>query len=128
VIADVRCSFKNDEAALERAFDEKVFKYTDLAREVVAKIPGVRSAAVRPFIVGTLGGWLPANEHCLVELGIPRHRRKLLRQLCVADAIAGSEAIWSRVESGVLGRRLVDPSVNETNGYPTSIVFRLPAS
>jgi hypothetical protein len=112
VIADVRCSHEADEAALERTFDEKVEKYTDLAREVAAKISGVRSAAVRPFIMGALGGWHPANEKCLVELGIPRHRRKMLRQLCVADAIAGSEAIWSRVESGVLSRRFVDPSTS----------------
>jgi len=71
VIVDVRCSYENDETALERAFDEKVYKYTDLAREVAAKIPGVRSVAVRPFISGSLGGWLPVNEHCLVELRQP---------------------------------------------------------
>jgi len=120
VIVDVRCSYENDETALERAFDEKVYKYTDLAREVAAKIPGVRSAAVRPFIVGALGGWLPVNEHCLVELGIPRYKRKLLRQLCVADAIAGSEAIWSRVESGILDRRTVVPSAAVAASDPAS--------
>ena len=119
--------YEADETALERAFDEKVEKYTTLAREVAAAGDGIRSAAVRPFIVGSLGGWHPGNESCLVELCIPRHRRKLLRQLCVADAIAGSEAIWSRVVSGVLADRSVAPASSATATGPAPVAVGQPA-
>lgn len=106
VLVDVTCPFESGEGALEAAFQRKTDHYADLAR---AMLTGeVRSAVVRPFVVGALGGWHPGNEQCLQDLGIPRYRRRLLRELCVADAIAGSEAIWSRVEAGLTDRREVD--------------------
>jgi len=70
----------------------------------------VRSAVFRSFGVGALGGWHPGNEQCLKDLVIPRYRRKLLRELCVADAIVGSETIWTPIESGLTDRREADSS------------------
>jgi len=43
----------------------------------------------------------PSQWARLTELGIPRHKSKLLRQLCVADAIAKSEAIWAWLVSEI---------------------------
>jgi len=103
VLVDVTCPYESNENALDDAFQVKVQRYSNLARTMATG--SVRSAVVRPFVVGSLGGWHPGNEQCLEDLGISRHRRKLLRQLCVADAIAGSEAIWSRVENGITDRR-----------------------
>jgi len=103
VLVDVTCPFESGEGALEAAFQRKEDHYAGLARAMLTG--DVRSAVVRPFVVGALGGWHPGNEQCLESLGIPRYRRKLLRELCVADAISGSEAIWSRVEAGLTDRR-----------------------
>jgi len=110
VLVDVTCPFESGENALDNAFQIKVDRYSALAHEMLTG--DVRSAVVRPFVVGALGGWHPGNEQCLQDLGIPRYRRKMLRELCVADAIVGSEAIWSRLESGLLDRREADPSVS----------------
>jgi len=65
---------------------------------------------VRPFDVGALGGWHPGNEQSLNDLGIPRYWRKLLLELCVADAIVGSKTIWARIESGMTDRRETTPA------------------
>jgi len=108
VIVDVACPYEGHEDNIESAFQRKVEKYTPLAIELASG--AVRSVVVRPFIIGALGGWHPGNEQCLDDLGIKRHRRKLLRQLCVADSIAGSEAIWRKLECGLTDQRTADPT------------------
>jgi len=108
VLVDVTCPFEGHERALDDAFQTKIVRYSSLALQMLTR--DLRSAVVRPFVVGALGGWLPGNEQCLNDLEIPRYRRKLLRELCVADAIVGSETIWARIESGLTDRGEADAS------------------
>jgi len=95
----VTWSYEGQENALDDAFKKKVTIYTELARQLDTGI--ARSVAVRPIIVGSLGGWQRSNEQCLKALSITSNLRILQCQLSVADAIAGSMTIWCRLESGL---------------------------
>jgi len=47
------------------------------------------------LLSGTIEGWHPANKKCLESRGISRRQGTLLQKICVADAIAGSELVWT---------------------------------
>ena len=51
---------------------------------------------VFPFVIGSLGSWFPPNEEVLRKLRIGWKYAILMRRLCVASAIAGSQDIWYR--------------------------------
>ena len=51
---------------------------------------------VFPFTVGSLGSWFPPNDEVLRNLHIGWKYTVLMRKLCVASAISGSQNIWYR--------------------------------
>lgn len=114
VLVDVTCPFEGSADALDVAASLKKQKYATCISALLAA--GRRSAVVRPFVVGSLGGWWPGNEACLADLGIPRSSRTLLRRLCVSDAIMGSAAVWTLFRNREVGVIPADRTEESSHG------------
>jgi len=87
LVIDVTCPFENGATAFSTAREEKIAKYTDLARQLKRRY---RRVTVEPFIVGTLGAYDPHNASLTKKIAT-RNYTKVLKLLCVTDTIA-----WSR--------------------------------
>jgi len=98
LIIDATVPFDNRMKAFKEAADEKVSKYEELRKEIAVDAPG--EVTVHPFIVGSLGSWDPAND-VLVRKLCSRSYAKLMRKLCVSDAISLSRDIYTEHISGV---------------------------
>ena len=87
-IADVAVAFENRYDSFQAARVGKVEKYTPIVEEFRRKGWTVDMGAI---VVGSLGGWDPANEATLRMLRISPRYLKLMRRLIVSDTIR-----WSR--------------------------------
>ncbi|XP_023225266.1 uncharacterized protein LOC111626188 [Centruroides sculpturatus] len=91
-IIDIATPFENGEDAFNRAREEKVRKYEDLATHY--RRQGY-DTYIDAFIVGALGGYDAANEGVIQRLGISRNYAKLMRRLMVSDCIKASRDIYT---------------------------------
>ena len=92
-IIDVCVPFEGSPEALQQAAQEKVTKYEPLHQTLLQRFERVE---VFPFIVGSLGSWFPPNDDLLRSLRVSWKYAALMRRLCVASAISGSQTIWYR--------------------------------
>ena len=91
ILVDVCIPFEGAPEALHDAAEEKVRKYEPLRQSLLARFDRVE---VFPFVVGSLGSWFPPNDEVLKRLSIGWKYAALMRKLCVASTIAGSQDIW----------------------------------
>ena len=91
VIVDVTIPFENRPRAFELAREEKLTKYGPLAAELEDQGFNVYLNAL---IVGSLGGWDPANEGVLRRLNISRQYARTMRQLMCSETIGWSRDIY----------------------------------
>ncbi|XP_023234044.1 uncharacterized protein LOC111633668 [Centruroides sculpturatus] len=91
-IVDIATPFENDEDAFNRAREEKIRKYNDLAAHYRHK---GYDTYIDAFIVGALGGYDAANEGVIQRLGISRNYAKLMRRLMVSDCVKASRDIYT---------------------------------
>ena len=91
IIVEVTCPFEGGPSALQDAADAKVTKYQPLK---TALLQHYSSVEILPFVVGSLGSWLPGNDKVLSRLRIGYKYASRMRRLCVVSAIAGSQSIW----------------------------------
>ena len=87
LIIDVTCPFENGDTAFTTAREEKIAKYSDVARQLKRTY---RRVTIEPFIVGPLGAYDPNNASLTKKIAT-RNYTKILKLLCVTDTIA-----WSR--------------------------------
>ncbi|KAL5510054.1 hypothetical protein EMCRGX_G005524 [Ephydatia muelleri] len=100
ILVDVCIPFEGVPEALQDAAQEKVRKYEPLRQTLLSRFERVE---VLPFVVGSLGSWFPPNEEVLRKLHIGWRYAALMRRLCVASAIAGSQDIWFRSTCSIPG-------------------------
>ena len=93
LLVDECIPFEGSPEALQEAAQEKLRKYEPLRQSLLRRFERVE---VLPFIVGSLGSWFPPNDEVLHSLRIGRKYAVLMRRLCVASAISGSQTIWYR--------------------------------
>ena len=93
ILVDVCIPFEGSPEALQDAAQEKMRKYEPLRQTLLTRFECVE---VFPFVIGSLGSWFPPNEEVLRKLRIGWKYAILMRRLCVASAIAGSQDIWYR--------------------------------
>ncbi|KAL5509834.1 hypothetical protein EMCRGX_G005270 [Ephydatia muelleri] len=93
LLVDECIPFEGSPEALQEAAQEKLRKYEPLRQSLLGRFERVE---VLPFIVGSLGSWFPPNDEVLHSLHIGRKYAVLMRRLCVASAISGSQTIWYR--------------------------------
>ena len=91
VLVGVCVPFEGVPEALQEAAEEKVRKYKSLRRTLLGLFETVK---VLPFVVGSLGSWFPPNDEVLKRLHIGWKCTALMRRLCVASVIVGSQDIW----------------------------------
>uniref|UniRef100_A0A914WV51 Reverse transcriptase domain-containing protein n=1 Tax=Plectus sambesii TaxID=2011161 RepID=A0A914WV51_9BILA len=90
-IADVTVAFENRQAAFSMARAEKHRKYEALAQHL--RNQGYETA-VDAFVIGSLGGYDPANAPTLNQLGIGHRYSILMKRLMVSDTIRWSRDIY----------------------------------
>ena len=90
-IVDVAVTFENRYLSLEKIRATKIEKYAPIADEFRRKGWIVDLDAI---VVGSLGGWDPANEATLRMLRISRWYLRLMRKLIVSDTIRWSRDIY----------------------------------
>ena len=90
-MVEVSMPFEGSPQALAEAWDTKITKYRPLCDALSQRF---KTVTFLPFIVGSLGSWFPPNDSTLRQLHIGHHYANLMRKLCVASAIEGSQAIW----------------------------------
>jgi hypothetical protein len=98
-IIDVATPFENRFAAFKAARIEKRAKYSHIADHFRRQGYDVM---VDAFVVGSLGGWDPANEHIINYLNLGSHYCLLMRRLMCMDVVRWSRDVY--VEH-VTGRR-----------------------
>ena len=91
ILLDVCIPFEGHPQALQEAAHSKLAKYEPLRRQLLERYETVE---VLPFIVGSLGSWFPGNDLVLRRLHIGKKYAYLMKKLCVASAISGSQNIW----------------------------------
>eukprot|EP00731_Ephydatia_muelleri_P036820 Em0330g3a len=91
ILVDVCVPFEGSPEALHEAAAEKISKYEPLRQTLLNRFQNVE---VFPFVIGSLGSWFPPNDGVLKRLRIGHKYAALMRRLCVASAIAGSQNIW----------------------------------
>ena len=91
ILVDVCIPFEGAPEALHEAATAKVNKYEPLRQTLLGRFESVE---VFPFVIGSLGSWFPPNHGVLKRLRIGHRYAALMRRLCVASAIAGSQDIW----------------------------------
>ena len=91
MMVEVSMPFEGSPQALAEAWDTKITKYRPLCDALSQRF---KTVTFLPFIVGSLGSWFPPNYSTLRQLHIGHHYANLMRKLCVASAIEGSQAIW----------------------------------
>ncbi|KAL5510064.1 hypothetical protein EMCRGX_G005537 [Ephydatia muelleri] len=91
ILVDVCIPFEGAPEALHEAATAKVNKYEPLRQTLLGRFESVE---VFPFVIGSLGSWFPPNDGVLKRLRIGHRYAALMRRLCVASAIAGSQDIW----------------------------------
>lgn len=90
-ILDVTIPFENRYTAFEIARNTKIQKYQNLAAHFERQ--GFRTS-VDAFVIGSLGGYDPANESALRHLGISHGYAVLMKRLMVSDTIRWSRDIY----------------------------------
>jgi hypothetical protein len=90
-IIDIATPFENRFGAFEAARNEKKVKYSHIADHYRRQGYEV---VLDAFIVGSLGGWDPANEHIIGFLKLGRSYCRLMRRLMCSDAIRWSRDIY----------------------------------
>lgn len=90
-IVDVTIPFENRYAAFEAARREKQQKYQTIVEYFQQQ--GF-DTSLDAFVVGSLGGWDPANEITLQRIGIGRNYAKLMKRLMCTDVIRWSRDIY----------------------------------
>merc|ERR1711911_417141 len=90
-IADVAVAFENRYESFQTARTGKITKYAPIVEEFRRKGWTVDMGAI---VVGSLGGWDPANEATLRMLRISPRYLKLMRRLIVSDTIRWSRDIY----------------------------------
>ena len=91
ILVDVTMPFEGSPSALEDAAAAKIAKYRPLCTQLSTHFASV---IFLPFIIGSLGSWYPGNEDVLHHLRIGHRYTTLMRKLCVASAIGGTQNIW----------------------------------
>ena len=91
ILVDVCVPFEGSPEALHEAAAEKISKYEPLRQTLLNRFQNVE---VFPFVIGSLGSWFLPNDGVLKRLRIGHKYAALMRRLCVASAIAGSQNIW----------------------------------
>ena len=123
ILVDVSIPFEGCPQALEEAAKAKTIKYEPLRQELLLRYDQVE---VYPFLIGSLGSLFLGNDLVLHRLHIGRNYAYLMKKLCVASVIAGSQNIWyhsacSRVRSNVPARETQGAST--INPPPPSVNF-----
>ena len=103
ILLDVSIPFEGHPQALQEAAQLKLDKYEPLRSQLLQRYEAVE---VLPFIVGSLGSWFPDNDAVLRRLHIGRKYSCLMRKLCVASAISGSQNIWFRSACSRVGTNI----------------------
>lgn len=104
-IIDVCVPFEGSPEALQQAAQE-VTKYELLRQTLLQRFERVE---VFPFIVGSLGSWFPPNDDLLRSLRVSWKYAALMRRLCVASAISGSQTYGTDLRARHLA--LTSPAV-----------------
>lgn len=90
-IIDVTIAFENRYAAFEAARRDKLQNYQQIVEYFQQQ--GF-DTSFEPFVVGSLGGWDPANEITLQRIGIGQNYSKLMKRLMCTDVIRWSRDIY----------------------------------
>ncbi|XP_023211846.1 uncharacterized protein LOC111614711 [Centruroides sculpturatus] len=90
-IIDVAVPFENGQNAFNVARDMKISKYSALTQHLRQQGYDIYCDA---FIMGSLGGFDPANISVIQRLGISRKYAKMMTKLMVSDCIRWSREIY----------------------------------
>eukprot|EP00731_Ephydatia_muelleri_P013829 Em0007g1139a len=115
ILVDVCIPFEGSPEALQDAAQEKRRKYEPLCQTLLTCFERVE---VFPFVIGSLGSWFPPNEEVLRKLRIDWKYAILMRLLCVASSIVGSQDIWYRSTRSLPGTNV--PSHLQAPDLPPS--------
>uniref|UniRef100_A0A914VYJ5 Reverse transcriptase domain-containing protein n=1 Tax=Plectus sambesii TaxID=2011161 RepID=A0A914VYJ5_9BILA len=96
-IVDVTVPFENRSAAFTAARVEKARKYADITQHYADL---GYDASCNAFIIGSLGGYDPANGQAIARLGIGHRYAVLMKRLMVTDTIRWSRDIYIEHVSG----------------------------
>ncbi|KAH1001413.1 hypothetical protein HUJ04_005439 [Dendroctonus ponderosae] len=107
---DVAIAFENQYKAFEATRAEKLRKYQHIADDFIARGYDVHMDA---FIIGSLGGWDPANERTLSRLGLGRRYCHLMRPLMCTDTIRWSRDIYVEHVTGNRQYQEANEAINE---------------
>ena len=125
ILVDISIPFEGCPQALEEAAKAKTIKYEPLRQELLLRYDQVE---VYPFLIGSLGSLFLGNDLVLHRLHIGRNYAYLMKKLCVASVIAGSQNIWyhsacSRVRSNVPARETQGASTINPPPPPVNFTY-----